>query len=404
MKIAIFTFQVGHYHEAKFSYASKLFSDFNVISFVNDADFQEFLSSKHTSFPVHKLYQGQAEYDKAVIEKQLCADVFSLLDKLNPDVVGVAGWASPESFAGIIWAKKRSRAIVMFSDSQRIDAKRNIVKEWIKSRVLRNCDAALVAGTAHKSYLADLGFEPTKISLGYDAVDNLHFAKGAAYARKIQSKMREKYSLPKKYFLASGRFIDKKNFGHLIEAYAEAKLRNDKIPKLIILGDGPNRLALEEKVACLGLMKNVFLPGFQDYHDLPIYYGLAKAFIHVATSEQWGLVINEAAASGLPILASNECGATVELIKNGKNGYSIAARDKIALVQRLVDLASLSETECEQMGVQSQETVSKWGVDRYAQGLNESASRAYSGKRSNTRLHDRFLLRMMCHKKVSGVS
>ena len=46
------------------------------------------------------------------------------------------------------------------------------------------------------------------------------------------------------------------------------------------------------------------LPGFKQYDDWPVYYALATAFVHASTTEQWGLVVSEAIASGLPVIVS----------------------------------------------------------------------------------------------------
>jgi 1,2-diacylglycerol 3-alpha-glucosyltransferase len=55
--------------------------------------------------------------------------------------------------------------------------------------------------------------------------------------------------------------------------------------------------------------------------------GLASAFIQASTTEQWGLVVNEAMASGLPVLVSERCGCAPDLVKNGVNGYTFDPYD-----------------------------------------------------------------------------
>ncbi len=67
-------------------------------------------------------------------------------------------------------------------------------------------------------------------------------------------------------------------------------------------------------------MSTCILPGFKPYDELPVYYALANAFVHASTSEQWGLVVNEAIATGLPVIVSNRCGCAPELV-NG-NGFT----------------------------------------------------------------------------------
>ncbi len=83
---------------------------------------------------------------------------------------------------------------------------------------------------------------------------------------------------------------------------------NPEMWDLVLLGDGPLKPTLLKLISSLGLESCVHLPGFKQYDELPVYLGLAETFIHASTTEQWGLVVNEAMASGLPVLVSNRCG------------------------------------------------------------------------------------------------
>ena len=74
----------------------------------------------------------------------------------------------------------------------------------------------------------------------------------------------------------------------------------------MILGDGPLHGELLRQRAQLQLESDVIFPGFVQYDQLPLYYGLAGAFVHASTVEQWGLVVNEALASALPVLVSTD--------------------------------------------------------------------------------------------------
>jgi glycosyltransferase involved in cell wall biosynthesis len=89
---------------------------------------------------------------------------------------------------------------------------------------------------------------------------------------------------------------------------------------LVVIGDGPERPRIEARREALALQGSVHLAGFQQYPDLPAYYGLASGFILASASDQWGLVVNEAMASGLPVLVSHACGAS-ELVRDGELGF-----------------------------------------------------------------------------------
>jgi 1,2-diacylglycerol 3-alpha-glucosyltransferase len=83
----------------------------------------------------------------------------------------------------------------------------------------------------------------------------------------------------------------------------------------------------------------VLMPGFKQYLELPLSYGLAQAFILASTTEQWGLVVNEAMASGLPVLVSDCYGCARDRVQHGVNGYTVEPRDVSAFTGVMIRLA-----------------------------------------------------------------
>src|SRR5207249_5035240 len=156
------------------------------------------------------------------------------------------------------------------------------------------------------------------------------------------------------YFLASARFVEKKNLTSLIRAYAEYRDRLKGIGvtdpgykgapwDLVLLGDGPLRETLNAQLSTLNLHSHVHLPGFKQYDELPVYYALANAFVHASTTEQWGLVVNEAIASGLPVIVSERCGCVPELVQG--NGFTFDPMDEHELASLLFRMATLSDDD-----------------------------------------------------------
>ncbi|MBK8934854.1 MAG: glycosyltransferase family 4 protein [Chloroflexi bacterium] len=125
--------------------------------------------------------------------------------------------------------------------------------------------------------------------------------------------------------MASSRFVARKNLIGLLKAYQvymeQIRQREVQPWRLVILGDGEERENLEEFISGYQI-DGVTLAGFRQIEELPIYYGLANAFIHPALQEQWGLVVNEAMACGLPVFVSEKCGCAYDLIHPGENGYT----------------------------------------------------------------------------------
>jgi glycosyltransferase involved in cell wall biosynthesis len=302
--------------------------------------------------------------------------VYAVLDYHKPDVAVVPGWSLSWALAMLAWACERKVPAVVMSESSADDANRVRWREKIKSRIVRNFVAAHVGGCRHVDYLVSLGMPSERIFLGYDAVDNEYFGHGAEVARRNASFWRSRLGLPKNYFLASARFIEKKNLIRLISAYDSYRRRSGKATwHLVLLGDGELRSRIERQISELCLNERVILPGFKQYAELPVYLGLAGAFVHASTAEQWGLVVNEAMACSLPVLVSERCGCTPELVHRGRNGFVFDPLNVEELSARLTEIASV---HCDRraMGQCGRQIISQWGPDRYADGLSQAVGLA----------------------------
>jgi glycosyltransferase involved in cell wall biosynthesis len=135
---------------------------------------------------------------------------------------------------------------------------------------------------------------------------------------------------------------------------------------LVLLGDGPERERLERRASSL---EEVTFAGFQQYDTLSAYYALAGAFVHTALVEPWGLVVNEALASGTPALCSSHVGAATDLIVDGVTGFRFDPYSVEALTARLIEMAERPETDRKRMGQAGQKRVERWSPECFADGL-----------------------------------
>jgi glycosyltransferase involved in cell wall biosynthesis len=316
----------------------------------------------------------------------LVARLNTALSRLGPDCVFIPGWSSRASLAALHWSMHNRVPAVIMSESTQSDSPRSRWKEWVKSLLVTQCAAALVGGAPHAEYLVRLGMPPERTFVGYDVVDNDYFSRQASEIRGRGAEFRKQFALPDHYFFASARFIKSKNLAWLIDAYALyraawSSLHGSSKPtlagpwSLLVLGDGVERPHLEKRVAHLGLQRCVLLPGFKQYAELPVYYALAGAFVHSSTAEPWGLVVNEAMASGLPVLVSEPCGCRRDLVRTGVNGFSFDPADSEQLISLLLRLSS-SEPARQSLGCASRQRICAWGPDRFRQGFQNAASLA----------------------------
>jgi glycosyltransferase involved in cell wall biosynthesis len=323
------------------------------------------------------------------------------LERWRPDVLFVNGWGFADSLEGLAWAARRGTPVCMFSDSRASDSPRRPAVEWTKRRLLALCDAAVVAGPEHADYLQALGMPGDRILDGYDAVDNDYFAQRAAESR-LDPMSRRHAGLPDaNYFLSVGRFVAKKNLPGLVKSYDlyRSRLVGRQPWSLVLVGDGPERDELQSMAARSPHRGDITLLPFQQYDRLPSIYAQAACFVLASThSEQWGLVVNEAMACGLPVLVSAQCGCAASLVRDGENGHLLNPYDIAGVADAMLRVCSASADERAQMGRHSERIVAEWSLDRFAQGFLAAAEIAASRPRQK-RLIDRALVRLLAQTK-----
>jgi 1,2-diacylglycerol 3-alpha-glucosyltransferase len=337
--------------------------------------------SSYIKFPLHQLF----EESEAISATSLKFRLRRLLDNLNPSVVFVPGWSGKLSFAAVKWAIKRNIPLVVMSESTKWDTKRTLVKEWIKKKYVAVFSSALVGGKPHREYIEELGMESSSIFDGYDAVDNEYFVSKTDDLRTSHDFNINKNTKPP-YFLASARFVPKKNLTGLLKAYSRylqlvaASPYSNSPWKLLLLGDGPLRVELLTLAQQLGILDHVTFCGFQQYESLPRYFAFASAFIHASSTEQWGLVVNEAMASGLPVIVSTRCGCVYDLVRVGVNGWVFDPYDLDFLARLMMRATSMKEQDTanslDVMGIASREIISEWDTNRFASGFESAMTYA----------------------------
>jgi 1,2-diacylglycerol 3-alpha-glucosyltransferase len=321
------------------------------------------------------------------VEAESCRwAMIEALEHDRPDIVGVVGYARPESMAAAGWARRRRCPKILMSESQEVDRPRIWWKELVKRRRVRLFDAAVVGGPSHRDYLVSLGMSRNLIRLGYNAVDNDYFAVNAQRWREDPD---GRDGLPEApYFLTVCRFVPEKNLVRLIDAFAHYRraVGGHRAWDLVLCGDGPGKAEVEAAVAASGLAHAIHRPGFLQVGDLPRWYAHAGAFVLPSLMEPWGLVVNEAAASRLPLLVSGRAGCSASLVPDPEatTGARFNPLDTEEIAARLSWIATMPADFLEAMGRRAAETVAFWGPDRFAQGVVEAIELVEHRRRQRT--------------------
>jgi 1,2-diacylglycerol 3-alpha-glucosyltransferase len=406
--IAILFDRLGPYHWARLQAAARLF---RVVAFETCAitrQYQWERIDQPRAFDRITLFNDVSDgcSPKRALLRQKMAKA---LREADPAVAMIPGWGTPTSLIALEWCLRNQRPAVVMSESNAFDEKRYALAESIKRIVVSLFSAGLAGGQLQMEYLITLGLTRNRVFTGYDVVDNEYFRQKAEEVRSQASEVRRKYGLPGNYFLASARFVPKKNLPTLIRAYARyrqlagnrdngQRTTDNGSWDLVLLGDGPLKADLSRLISDLRLHGRVHLPGFVQYRELPAYYALADVFVHASITEQWGLVVNEAMATGLPVIVSNRCGCVPDLVAEGKNGFTFDPSSVKDLGKLMLDMFHFSKRRLEDMGGESRRIVEGFTPAHFAIGAELAIDAAKAAPIRRTSLFSSLLVKALIHR------
>ena len=385
---------VTHYHRARADAFARNWPGRFMILELSGRDSLPVLQADRCDFAqVTTLFPNMniQEVRKATLRR----NIWEYMARDKPDLCCLNGWGMPGTAAMLDWATRNQVPCILMSESNEHDSTRIWWKEETKRCFVRLCSAALVGGTWSREYVIHLGMLSESVFDGYDVVDNEYFRAGAERARLDSVRARASLGLPRDYFLTCARFEPKKNLRRLIEAYSVYVQQVGPDPwYLVIVGDGPSRAVLESFARDLGIGDLVVFKGLAGYRELPGIYGLAKAFVHASTTEQWGLVVNEAMAAGLPVLISERCGCVSELVKEAVNGFTFNPL-RIEEIAHKMHLIHKDQSLLQSMGKKSAAIIADWDPERFARNLLRAVECALGGGPRRSRFISKAVIRLM---------
>lgn len=254
------------------------------------------------------------------------------LDAARPDALICCGWDSPAAFQCARWARRTRTPFIVWSGStpQEDTLLRRLTKPLVRWYV-ESASAWLAYGTRANAYLAELGADEARIFCAFNTVDIDYYLNRPAPSHDAARALRQQFGMgEEEILLYVGNLLELKGVYDLLHAFRRfAETRTDV--SLVLIGEGRERASLQRLAAEWGIGDRVVFTGFADRETVAAAYSLANLLVLPSHSEVWGLVINEALASGLPVLATDVCGAVADLIEDGVNGYIVPSGDVAAL-------------------------------------------------------------------------
>lgn len=268
-----------------------------------------------------------------------------------------------------------SRTPVLLRTESELLRRRSWWVEALKRLVLTPLFAltagVLVIGKMNRSFFEAYGVDASRHFFTPYSVDNTYFAHQRELVRGSRCALRHRHGWADDVVVVgfSGKLIPGKRVEDLIDAVAvlqDEGLRTG----LLIIGDGPSRPDLEERVRA-GRLKWTVFAGFKNQSEISASYACLDVFVLPSGSETWGLVVNEAMVFGLPVVATTMVGASADLVEQGRNGHVFEAGHVDGLVQALRQLITSPETR-RRFGEHSETIVQRYSYDACLRGILEA--------------------------------
>ena len=258
----------------------------------------------------------------------------------------------PEILAVLPLLRAQGYRCYAMLDAKFDDSPRRVSKEFAKRAVFRLYNGGLLAGppdgaeaasnrSRHLDYYRFLGMHARWARPGYDVVSIARVREHAGGDAALPPEGGASHA--DRPFVCVARFVPKKDLATAVRALA--LLRRNAAPgslaarrRLVLCGAGPLKNELRALVQSEGIADAVSFPGFLDAEAVARTLGSALALVLPSVEEQWGLVVNEAVALGVPVLCSDNVGARDSLVRTGVNGFSFEPgnHEGLSLLMRLV--------------------------------------------------------------------
>ncbi|WP_024460606.1 glycosyltransferase [Marinimicrobium sp. LS-A18] len=240
---------------------------------------------------------------------------------------------------------------------------RNLISHGLIKRFANRCSGVIVPTNSAEDYLRMIGVK-TPIFVQPTGIDYDRFqtVDDAALAR-----LRQQYTLEGKRVLISvSRLSTEKNIDFLLDAVARLKDQTSTPFHLLMIGDGHERHRLQQRIEQEALADHVTLVGAIAPEDMATYYRLGDLFVFASKSETQGMVILEAMAASLPVVAVRSSGID-DVVREDENGYKTP--DNLEVWCRRVHQLIEDDTHRDRLSRQAQSFAQQYSTDAFARNV-----------------------------------
>lgn len=242
---------------------------------------------------------------------------------------------------------------------------RNLISHELIRHFANKCDGVIVPTYSTEEYLRMIGVkspvfvQPTGIEYQrFQEVDD-----------EDVRKLRDSLGIgDETVFISVSRLSNEKNIDFMINAIDELRRRSDRPFRFLMIGEGHQHQRLQQRIDELGLQKHFTLVGSIPPDDMATWYHLGDAFLFASKSETQGMVILEAMAAGLPVVAVRSSGID-DVVRHGHNGFKTPEKQDqwCDRVQQLLEDEALRE----ELAAHALEFAADYSVEQFAQDVRE---------------------------------
>jgi glycosyltransferase involved in cell wall biosynthesis len=269
--------------------------------------------------------------------------VGAALDRFQPDVLMVFGYACRTNWRAAFWARRHHRPLLLYSDSNflaTLPRWKRALKGVIVRTFYRYVDGALFIGENNRAYHASYGVPDHRLFPGVYPIERRRLLQAVPDRAAVRASLRQALGIPAESFvvLSCGKYIERKRPMDVLVAVNSLVRRGLPVWALLV-GEGEQRAALEAFCRREALT-NVTFTGFVNQSAIPSYYVASDVIAVTSSSEAYGLVATEAAVFGLPILVSDRVGCigAQDTAQPGRNAIVFPCGDTERLAQAVEHL------------------------------------------------------------------
>jgi glycosyltransferase involved in cell wall biosynthesis len=300
--------------------------------------------------------------------------VWKSIRKNNPDVIIINDWTYSSSWLVLLTAALTRKKVWLRAESplnqelrkskKVLLVKKLMLKHFLFRWLVNKC---CYIGTQNKSFFKHYGVAENRLVFTPYAVDNDFFRKAWLANKDQLLKVKERLGLPadKKIILFSGKYIPKKRPMDLLKAFASLDLNKYA---LVMVGEGELRPSMEQFIR-EHTLDCVFLTGFVNQSEIPLYYSVADVFVMCSgMGETWGLAVNEAMNFAKPVIVSETCGSSTDLVQHGENGF-VFEEGNIQQLSGYLTQVLENTVFCQKAGQLSLEIIDQYSIDHIVKNI-----------------------------------